>query len=288
MQEDGVNSLKTSVRGAALAGAAFVLFNMPSQAQVAATPPSDTAGAVRDLQDQVHQLRDLVEQMRAENAQSRVEMQRLRQDLQATRAMLQPGSEQPGKTEAAPVVANAAPANPPTTAAATQPAETGSGLEARVEKLEESTSLIGSKIDEQYQTKVETASKYRARLHGIILMNAFRNVGASDNFDFPDYAEPVPFASPVASLGATLRQSEIGMEVFGPTVAGGRTSADVQMDFAGGFANTGNGVNFGIVRLQTANLRLDWENTSVVAGQDSLFISPLSPPSFASLATPAC
>ncbi len=53
------------------------------------------------------------------------------------------------------------------------------------------------------------------------------------------------------------------------------------------FPATGNGVNFGIVRLQTANLRFDWEHTSVVAGQDSLFISPLSPTSFASLATPA-
>ena len=66
-----MNSLKTSVRGAALAVAAFVLFNMPgfnmpSHAQVAAASPSDTAGAVRDLQDQVHQLRDLVEQMRAD------------------------------------------------------------------------------------------------------------------------------------------------------------------------------------------------------------------------------
>ncbi len=55
----------------------------------------------------------------------------------------------------------------------------------------------------------------------------------------------------------------------------------------GGFPGTGNGVNFGIVRLQTASLRFDWEHTSVVAGQDSLFISPLSPTSFASLATPA-
>ena len=34
-------------------------------------------------------------------------------------------------------------------------------------------------------------------------------------------------------------------------------------------------------------MRFDWEHTSVVAGQDSLFISPLSPTSFASLATPA-
>jgi hypothetical protein len=46
-------------------------------------------------------------------------------------------------------------------------------------------------------------------------------------------------------------------------------------------------VNFGIVRLQTGNLRFDWEHTSVIAGQDSLFLSPLSPTSFASLATPA-
>jgi hypothetical protein len=289
-----VNSLRTSVRGAALAAAAFVLFNMPGRAQVTAASSGDTAGAVRDLQDQVHQLRDMVEQMRAENAQSRIEMQRLRQDLQATRALLEgpklegPSPEQPGKIEGAQVVANAAaPANSPTTAPATQPAESGSGLEQRIEKLEESTSLIGSKIDEQYQTKVETASKYRARLHGIILMNAFRNVGGSDNLDFPDYAEPVAFGSPVASLGATLRQSEIGLEVFGPTVAGARTSADVQMDFAGGFAGTGNGVDFGIVRLQTANLRFDWEHTSVIAGQDALFFSPLSPTSFASLATPA-
>ena len=89
------------------------------------------------------------------------------------------------------------------------------------------------------------------------------------------------------ALGATLRQSEIGLEIFGPNVAGAHTSADVQLDFAGGFPATGNGVDFGIVRLQTANLRFDWEHTSVVAGQDSLFISPLSPTSFASLATPA-
>ena len=70
-------------------------------------------------------------------------------------------------------------------------------------------------------------------------------------------------------------------------LAGARTSADVQFDFSGGFPATGNGVNFGIVRLQTASLRFDWDHTSVVAGQDSLFISPLSPTSFASLATPA-
>jgi len=117
-------------------------------------------------------------------------------------------------------------------------------------------------------------------------MNAFRNVGGSDSLDFPDYALPVRNFVSRATVGATLRQSEIGLEIFGPNVAGAKTSADVQFDFAGGFPATGNAANFGIVRLQTANVRLDWDHTSVVAGQDSLFISPLSPTSFASLATP--
>src|SRR5581483_1713303 len=160
-------------------------------------------------------------------------------------------------------------------------------MEERVQKLEDTTSLIGSKIDEQYQTKVETASRYRARLHGIVLMNAFRNLGNSDNLDLPTYAEPVIPGWPQANVGATLRQSQIGLELFGPTVAGAKSSADIQFDFAGGFPSTGNGVNFGIVRLQTGSLHLDWKNTSIIAGQDSLFISPLSPTSFASLALPA-
>ena len=275
-----------ALRGTALAVAAFVSFSTYGRAQEPPPPPAaapDTAGAVRDLQEQVRQLRTMVEEMRAENQQSRAEMQSLRQDLQTTRALLERTT--PGYSEA--VVASAQPAAAATAEASSAPAPGSAQLEERVQKLEESTSLIGSKIDEQYQTKVETASKYRARLHGIVLMNAFRNLGGSDNLDFPDYSEPVPGGSPQATIGATLRQSEIGFEIFGPTLGGARTSADVQFDFSGGFPATGNGVNFGIVRLQTASLRFDWDHTSVVAGQDSLFISPLSPTSFASLATPA-
>ena len=219
--------------------------------------------------------------MRAENADSRTEMRQLRQDLQSTRDLLQ----QPGKPAA--IEAQLPETTPQAVPSAVSAAPTSAPLEERVQKLEESTSLIGSKIDEQYQTKVESASKYRARLHGIVLMNAFRNVGGSDNLDLPTYSESLSPGTPQATFGATLRQSEIGLEIFGPSFAGARTSADVQLDFAGGFPATGNGVNFGIVRLQTANLRFDWEHTSIIAGQDSLFISPLSPTSFASLAIPA-
>jgi hypothetical protein len=230
----------------------------------------------------VRELRAVVEQMRAENEQSRAEMRDLRQELQETRKLLAPlAVAQSGNASLA---AESSTAN---MASESQNSEPATAAASRVQKLEESTQLLGSKIDEQYQTKVETAGKYRARLSGIVLMNAFHNVGASDNLDFPNYAQPGAPGYSQASLGATLRQSEVGLEIFGPAVAGARTSANMQFDFAGGFPATNNGVNFGIARMQTASLRLDWAQTSVVAGQDSLFISPLSPTSFASLATPA-
>jgi hypothetical protein len=277
------------LRTGAMTAAVFVLCSMCSlsfcsmaqeSAPTAATQPGDAS--LRDLTSQLHELRAVIDQMRSENAQSRAEMQELRQELQETRKALAPLAANAGSSPAAGETtqygANSASSTP------SSPADLGS----RVQHLEESTQLLGSKIDEQYQTKVETAAKYRARLSGIVLMNAFHNVGASDNLDLPDYAQP-PAAPGLAqtSFGASLRQSEIGLEVFGPTLAGAKTSANVQLDFAGGFPATNNGVNFGIARLQTASLRLDWKNTSVVAGQDALFISPLSPTSFASLAIPA-
>jgi hypothetical protein len=308
-----VKSLWTpAVRGAFLVAFLYSTFALaqtaPSPAQAIAPEASatrDSAGRDlqdRDLREEVRQLRSLVEQMRDDNAQSRAEMHELREELRDTRSLLEKTMEKTSAAVAAPatprpsaassiasVLSQALPAavsDQVQTSAAT-PSSAAAPLEQRIQKLEESTSLLGSKIDEQYQTKVETASKYRARLSGIVLMNAFRNVGASDNLDFPNYAVPPEPGASQASFGATLRQSEIGVEVFGPTLAGAKSSANVQLDFSGGFASTPNGVDFGIARLQTASVRLDWRHTSVIAGQDSLFISPLSPTSFASLSTPA-
>src|SRR5258706_13834337 len=43
----------------------------------------------------------------------------------------------------------------------------------------------------------------------------------------------------------------------------------------------------GVVRMRTGTIRLDWANTSIVAGQDGLFFTPLAPTSLATLAVPA-
>ena len=282
---------------------ALFLYSTSSLAQTApASDPASVPGvtaepdsALRDLQDQVRQLRSLVEEMRSDNAQSRTEMHELRQELKDTRSLLEktPAVATPRPSDTTSVASVppqsvvAAGGAQVQTSAENVPPVSAAPLEERIQKLEESTSLLGSKIDEQYQTKIETASKYRARLSGIVLMNAFRNVGASDNLDFPNFAQPPAPGASQTSFGATLRQTEIGVEVFGPTLAGAKSSANVQLDFSGGFPSIPNGVDFGIARLQTASVRLDWQHTSLIAGQDSLFISPLSPTSFASLSTPA-
>jgi len=153
--------------------------------------------------------------------------------------------------------------------------------------LEEEYQLLSGKVDDQYQTKVESASKYRLRLSGIVLMNLVSNQGVVDSIDLPTLAYARPAGDSGGSFGATLRQSEIGFEAFGPTVAGAKTRADLQLDLAGGFPAVPNGMNSGLMRLRTGTMRMDWTNTSVVAGQDGIFFSPNSPTSFASLAIPA-
>lgn len=257
----------------------------PAAAAQESSQQAQTDSALSELSSQVREMRAELERMRAENAESRGEVQEMRHELQDMRRLLESNA---ANNKATPATQPAPPASANTAESARAASLSSTpDLATRVQNLEDSTQLLGAKINEQYQTKVETAGKYHARLSGIVLMNAFHNVGGSDNLDLPDYAQPVGMGSSQTSFGATMRQSEIGLEVFGPNLAGARSSANVQLDFFGGFPNTPNGVNFGIARLQTASARLDWQKTSVVAGQDALFLSPLSPTSFASLATPA-
>jgi hypothetical protein len=244
--------------------------------QAASTPTAQQTDAmslaVRELQEEVRELRTAVVELRSEAEQYRAETEQLRKQLQAAPSPGAPPEAAAGSAAGA--------------AGGAHPAHAGP-LQERVASLEESSQLLSSKLDDQYQTKIEAASKYRIRLSGIVLLNLFGNHGYPDNQDFPTWAnKPIAVLSK-QTLGASLRQSEAGLEVFGPHLAGARTTGNLQVDFSGGIPNTPNGVNFGLVRLRIASMRMDWKNTSIVAGQDNAFISPLSPTSFASLAVPA-
>jgi regulator of replication initiation timing len=220
--------------------------------------------SVLELRQQVQELRMAVAEIKSEASQYRAESEQLRKELANIRsAAVQAGTSAPAATASA-------------------------SLEQRLSSVEENNQLAQSELRSQYQTKVESASKYRARLSGLVLFNIFGNAGSVDNIDVPTYAASTSSYGSTSSFGATLRQSELGFEVFGPPLRGAKTSGHVEFDFGGGFPSGAlDGVNTGIVRLRTASVRVDWQNTSIVAGQDDLFISPNSPTSFASLLTPS-
>ena len=163
-------------------------------------------------------------EVKSEAAQYRAENQELRKELESIRTNASAAQNPPNENYSvtAPSSTSKAPA------------------EQRVSSDEESTQLTQSELRTLYQTKVESASKYRVRLSGLVLLNLFHNRGAVDNLDVPTYSYPFGAYGLTPAFGATMRQSEIGLEVFGPELAGAKTRGQVEMDFGGGFPGGAN------------------------------------------------
>ena len=265
------------VKCALLPTLALFLSTLAWSQQSDGTQPADLATSVHELRQQIEELRTAVKDLRAEAAQYHAETLELRQQLEANRGQNLVMRANTATVDAQAQTPYAAPAAPSESLAA--------GPQRTAATLQEQLQLLSGKIDDQYQTKVESASKYRVRLSGLLLFNLFNNRGSVDSTDFPHLA--MPSVSGVShDLGGTLRQSILGLEVFGPEFAGAKTTGDLQFDFAGELTPRSNGVTMGMVRLRTGTIRLDWAKTSVVAGQDGLFFAPLSPTSLASVAEP--
>jgi hypothetical protein len=268
----------------------MLLISQPAPAQVSAPPPSGRKSSLQDsvqaLAGEVKDLNATIQELRAEVSRSREETRELRAELHGAIERLSSVSLAAGAGEKGAVGGFEAHATM-SEQAPLPTAETEKSTEARLSRIEEDQQLLRAKVDEQHQTKVESASKYRVKLSGIALLNLFGNSGTVDNQDLPNLALPRGAVATSGSVGVTVRQSEIGLEVYGPSFLGAQASGNVNFDFMGGFSNASNGVTDNLVRLRTATMRLDWTRTSLVAGQDTPFFSPLSPTSFASLGYPA-
>ena len=229
-------------------------------------------GQVQELNLQLKAVRSEQQSEREQNAELLSELETLKRQLATVSQVAEPSGS--GVT-------------PPSARGGASNSKQEAPLEDRVARIEETQQLTDSKLQDLNQTRVESGSKYRLRLSGIVLLNLFSTRGAVDNQDIPQIAIPRGLTGGAGTFGGTLRQSQIGLDGFGPEIWGAKTSANVKFDFAGGFPNTPNGMTLGIARLRTGVVRFDWESTSLIAGQDSLFLSPMSPTSLASLAVPA-
>ena len=223
-----------------------------------AQEPSQSSPDIR------HLIREL-QQTRAELAESKQQIEELRKGVEELRKQVLAGRQ--ADTSAAPVSESN---SEPTTAAANQ-----------------DPAFLAAKIDEMHQDKLESASKYPVTLSGLVLFNSYWNKGIVDIQDLPNLALPNFPGASSPGVGATLRQTILGVDVRGPKVFGALTSADAEVDFAGGSPTTDFGVATGLLRLRTAKVSLDWGSTNLSIGQDALFLSPLSPTSYATVQEPA-
>ena len=178
--------------------------------------PVSLNDVVRALSEQVQQLQETVAEMRRDSQQARAETRELQREIDELRA---------GRAERRAVMVNAASRTESKGAAArsenlqendsqasdrqgnAQMGSTQSTADREEQKqagraasLEEEYELLSGKVDDQYQTKVESASKYRMRISGIVLTNLFSNQGTVDNADLPMLAYPRPAGDRVGAL----------------------------------------------------------------------------------------
>jgi hypothetical protein len=228
-----------------------------------------------ELAGKIDQLTKSLEQTQVELAESRTEIQQLRATLQEVLFRMNGLS-----SSATPI---ASPESPASSSAQAK----SDAAPAPVAKIsQDDWDILNARVDEQRQTKVESSSRYRLKLSGLALFNATAGFGQFDDVDLPSIAVPHLRAYSNGSVGATVRQSIIGLTGVGPTVFGARTSGDVQMDFWGGVPSGYGATSSGVAEVRVARIRFDWKDTSVVAGLDYPFFSPNLPTTYMSVVVP--
>jgi hypothetical protein len=270
--------MKTAVIRAVRSSAGFLsilLAACPVLAQAAAhleKPPRQS-----DADARIASLDKSLQETRAELSETRAEIRQLRSILEAINKKMATSSP-PAAQVAESRVSRQSPSAPESSS------EEAAAPAAQIS--EDDWQVVRAEVQQQAQEKVESGSKYRLKLWGLALFNAFDVSGRVDNLDVPTLAVPGPSGSAPGSLGGSARQSIFGLTGTGPDLFGAQTSADLEMDFFGGLPGSYGGGSSGIVRLRLARIRFDWDRTSVTGGLDSPFFSPNVPTSYMSVAEP--
>jgi len=142
--------------------------------------------------------------------------------------------------------------------------------------LDERVAVNEARIADQAQTKVEASQKFPLSLNGMLLFNAFANSQANGMSGYGLLTGP-------ERMGATVRQTLLGLDFHGPSLpGGGQVRGSLMMDFWAGFSQPGTSW----LRIRRADLSLEWPNRTFSVGQDKPLISPYQPDSLAEVGIP--
>jgi len=262
----------------------LVLFAIPAGIGRAQTPDQES------LAQRVQQLTDAMARTQARVEESQRELNEMRKQLTELQHEM-------GKTEAVPAAA-AVSASAGDSASASPEAVVQS-MSAAIEDLRERQAVDESQIATHEQSKVESESKYPVKITGMLLMNGFVNTGAVDTPATPSVA-----VGGSGNTGASVRQTMLGLDAWGPHLFGARSFGDLRVDFygsAGSYVSAAsyNGANpnppaypasntnTAFLRLRTAHAGLYWDKIQAYFALDRPIINPDAPTSLTAVAVPA-
>jgi chaperonin cofactor prefoldin len=234
---------------------------------VAALSSTSIAGAqsvpAGDLQERIRALSESIADVQAQINQSQHRLDQMRDQLDALQHAATPASTAP-------------PSVPPASMSA-----------AKLGDMQERQEMLDAQIATLQQAKVETDSKYPITISGMVLFNGFLN---SSRVDMA--ATPTSALFNGGSLGASVRQSVLGIDARGPHLLGASSYADLRVDFDGDPGNSTGAypgsynTNATLLRLRTIHAGLDWKRTGAFFSLDHTILSPDMPTSLTAVAEP--
>jgi uncharacterized coiled-coil protein SlyX len=215
-----------------------------------------------------------IDHLTAAVAQAQTQMEAYQQQLLELRRQLAALQQQMAAEKAAsPTAAQSATANAGS-------AEAAASSPASLDEIRERQAIEESQIATHDVTKVETDSKYPLKVTGLLLLNGFVNTRQVDVSASPAYAIQGP-----GSTGLSLRQTVLGLDARGPHLLGATSRADLRVDFFASGAQL-NYAASGILRLRTAHVALNWQNSEAFAELDRSILEPNEPSSLLAVAQP--
>ena len=238
------------------------------------------AAGQEDLAQRVKQLTDAMAKTQAQVEESQRELDEMRKELiELQRQMGQA------------VPATEAPSTAPAESSSASSDAAAESMQNAIDDIREHQAIDESEIATHEQTKVESESKYPVKITGMLLLNGFVNTRAVDTAATPSVA-----VSGSGSVGASVRQTMLGFDAWGPHLFGARSFGDLRVDFYGyTAANTnttttsysGQNPSTAFLRLRTAHAGLYWDRTQVYFALDRPIINPDTPTSLTAVAEPA-
>ena len=164
-------------------------------------------------------------------------------------------------------------------------------LAERLRRAEEAIERLRARLEQQAQPAVRSRSRGTLEIYGLIVANGYYNSAKTNNSDIPAYAE-VPAAAdsashlPLSNVGATVRQSRLGLQVSDVRALGAQVTGHFQFDFVGGQQPSAGGRTSPLMRIRIASVRMDWAHVGLLIGQDWTLLAPQTPTSYAAMGVP--